>query len=336
MQVRHLPREVSRGARTAAELDRRSEALEAAINKRVELVRRWRRAMALGLSSREAASAVGVSRATLYRWRRMPEPRSKRPRRVRSRQWTGAQIRAVEAFRRQYPAWGRRRIGHLLRHPVRRDSRAMDISDATVGRILAFLVATGRARPVLCFTAASRQLRRRQARRVRRLGGALRADEPGGAVQIDTLSIWFPSNHTVKQFTAVDRVSRWATAMAASRATAASAKRFLDRLIEQAPFPIKAIQVDGGSEFMADFEQACADRSIELCVLPPRSPKLNGRVERLQATYRHEFYASYSLPHRIESLNRCLDDFNHHYNHQRPHQALDGRTPWHYLHNCAA
>lgn len=60
--------------------------------------------------------------------------------------------------------------------------------------------------------------------------------------------------------------------MAASRATAASAKRSLDRLIEQAPFKVRAIQVDGGSEFMADFEQACQDRNIELCVLTPGSP----------------------------------------------------------------
>ncbi len=336
MQVRVLPREISRGARTAATMSRRSEAVEATINERVELVRRWRRAMAMGLSSQEAAAAVGVSRATLYRWRRDPEPRSKRPRRVRPRQWTRAQVRAVGAFRCQYPAWGRRRIGHLLRHPVRRDSCAVDISDATVGRILAHLVATGRVRPALCFTAAARQRRQRQARRVKRLRGALKAKRPGDAVQIDTLSIWFPSNHTVKRFTAIDRCSRWGQGMAASRATAASAKRFLDRLIEQAPFQVRAIQVDGGSEFMADFEQACKDRDIELCVLPPRSPQLNGRVERLQATYRHEFYGSYQLPHRIEPLNRCLDDFNHHYNRQRPHQALGGLTPWQYFQSTAA
>ncbi len=83
MQVRHLPPEISRGARTAANLGHRSEAVEATINERVKLVRRWRRAMAMGLSSQEAAAAVGVSRATLYRWRRNPEPGSKRPRRVR-------------------------------------------------------------------------------------------------------------------------------------------------------------------------------------------------------------------------------------------------------------
>ena len=68
MQVRHLPREVSRGARTAAELGRRSEAVEAAINKRVELVRRWRRAMALGLSSLEVPGALAKIRADADSW----------------------------------------------------------------------------------------------------------------------------------------------------------------------------------------------------------------------------------------------------------------------------
>ncbi len=143
-------------------------------------------------------------------------------------------------------------------------------------------------------------------------------------MQIDTLSIWFPTSRTVTQFTAVARISKWAVAMAASRAPA---KQFLDRLIDKAPFPIKAIQVGGGSEFQADSDHACADQCIELCVLPPRSPTLKGRLERLQATFRHGSYASYPLLHQIEPLNRLPDDFNDHYSYQRPHQALGGLTP---------
>jgi putative transposase len=46
------------------------------------------------------------------------------------------------------------------------------------------------------------------------------------------------------------------------------------------PFPIAAIQVDGGAEFMAEFETACQQRGLVLYVLPPKSPKLNGAVER--------------------------------------------------------
>jgi hypothetical protein len=43
------------------------------------------------------------------------------------------------------------------------------------------------------------------------------------------------------------------------------------------PFPIRALQIDGGPEFAAEFEQACQQRGLHLFVLPPRSPKLNGR-----------------------------------------------------------
>ena len=46
------------------------------------------------------------------------------------------------------------------------------------------------------------------------------------------------------------------------------------------PFPIRGIQVDGGSEFMARLEQLCAAKKLQLFVLPPKCPQLNGAVER--------------------------------------------------------
>jgi len=46
------------------------------------------------------------------------------------------------------------------------------------------------------------------------------------------------------------------------------------------------VQVDGGSEFYGDFEEACKELGIRLFALPPRSPKLNGVVERLNRTFR--------------------------------------------------
>ena len=44
---------------------------------------RWRRARSRGLSAEEAARAVGASRASLYRWEKRLEPRSRRPHRQR-------------------------------------------------------------------------------------------------------------------------------------------------------------------------------------------------------------------------------------------------------------
>ena len=40
---------------------------------------------------------------------------------------------------------------------------------------------------------------------------------------------------------------------------------------------------------MAEFENECEKLGIELLVLPPRKPKLNGGVERSNRTFREDF-----------------------------------------------
>lgn len=329
MQVFGLPGQVIRNAGVASRLLAAKTPDIAAAGRR-DAVARWRQAMARGLTASAAAEAVGVPRATLYRWEQRPELRSRRPRRVRGRSWTPALVAAVEGLRADNPVWGKRKLGPILRR------EGFAVSDATVGRILAHLVRLGRAMPAPLFrrpTRAAAQGRRTWARRLR---GALKADRPGEAVQVDTLSLTFPGGKGVKQFTAVDRLSRWSVAMAAARATAASAARFLDKLAAVLPFPITAIQIDGGSEFMAEFEAACQRKGIALHVLPPRSPELNGRVERMQGTWRYEFYAVYDPPHQIDRLNPLIDAFAHRYNTYRPHDALGQITPQAYLESLQA
>jgi hypothetical protein len=52
---------------------------------------------------------------------------------------------------------------------------------------------------------------------------------------------------------------------------------FLECLERKLPFRIKAIRINGGSEFKKHLEAACLKRKISLFLLPPRSPKHNGR-----------------------------------------------------------
>ncbi len=112
-----------------------------------------------------------------------------------------------------------------------------------------------------------------------------------------------------------------------ARATATCASKFLDHLIRQAPFDIESVQVDGGSEFMAEFETACRRRGIALFVLPPRSPICNGCVERANAAGRYEFHQFYAGELSVGALNVELAKFERFYNAYRPHQALGQRTP---------
>ncbi len=134
-----------------------------------------------------------------------------------------------------------------------------------------------------------------------------------------------------KQFTACDPVSRWTCAKAWRRATAENAKRFLDKLMEDIPFPIQAIQVDGGSEFKAVFEAECQRRGIPPCALPPRSPQLNGHVERTNGAWRYVFLSTWKLPDDLHRLNYWIKAYSYVFNRFRPHQSLNGQTPVEYL-----
>jgi hypothetical protein len=62
---------------------------------------------------------------------------------------------------------------------------------------------------------------------------------------------------------------------------------------------VRAIQIDGGSEFKTTFEAACPELRIQLFVLPPRSSRLNGHVERVHRTHQEEFYDLYDIPERF-------------------------------------
>ena len=88
------------------------------------------------------------------------------------------------------------------------------------------------------------------------------------------------------------------------------------------------------SEFRAAFESACRDLGIRLFVLPPRSPKLNGHVERPQRTHTEEFYELYEGELEMAPLNCALQKWERLYDTYRPHQSLDGRTPAEYIEQC--
>ena len=98
----------------------------------------------------------------------------------------------------------------------------------------------------------------------------------------------------------------------------------IDTLLTRMPFPIKAIQVDGGLEFQDAFERECQRRGMKLFVLPPRSPKLDGHVQR---AHTEESYEVTDTGFDIAELNQALLEWERVCNTVRPRQALGYLTP---------
>ena len=150
---------------------------------------------------------------------------------------------------------------------------------------------------------------------------------PGDIVQVDTMDVRPLPGVIIKHFSARDIVSKWDVVEVSSRATASSASHFIKSIIARMPFPVKAIQVDGGSEFQSIFEETCQQLGIRLFVLPPRSPKLNGNVERANRTHAEEFYEVTDNDFGLTDIREKLLEWEKICNTYRPHQALHYLTP---------
>ena len=131
-----------------------------------------------------------------------------------------------------------------------------------------------------------------------------RADYPGQKVQIDVKYV--PSSCVADggkyyQFTAVDECTRWSYRQMYDEKSTYSAKQFLMELIKTAPFPIRMVQTDNGTEFTNAlivvksahktlFEQALDEMGIIYKRIRIATPRHNGKVERQHRTDGMRFY----------------------------------------------
>ncbi len=285
-----------------------------------------------GQNARLTCRYFGISPETFYRWKRRYNPKHPesledhlhRPKHVRQPTAPPELVGAVLKLREKRPRWGKEKLASLLRE------EGYQVSSSMVGRIIHRLKERGVLKePTLNYVSSAK--RRRLRPYAQRKPKDYEARQVGDLVQLDTLDIRPLPGVVLKHFTAHDVVSRWDIIGVYSRSTAANSVRFLDAIEERMPFPVRAIQVDGGAEFEALFEEECQKRGIKLFVLPPRSPKLNGGVERAHRTHTEEFYEVTDSTFEIAELGGELLEWERIYNTVRPHQALRYLTPLKFL-----
>jgi putative transposase len=285
-----------------------------------------------GCNARLTCRHFDISPQTFYRWRKRYDPknlqtlesRSHRPKHVRQPTYNAELIEAVLKMREQYPRWGKEKLVVLLHRENYQASASM------IGRILRYLKYRCILREPVSNPISARKRWQGRPYAVRK-PKEYQATLPGELVELDTLDVRPLPGIVLKHFSSYDVVSKWNVLGIFSRATAETARRFLDDMEKRTPNQIQSIQIDGGSEFQSVFEEECQCRHIKLFVLPPRSPKLNGGVERANRTHTEEFYEVTDSTFDLADLRPKLLEWEHVCNTVRPNQALNYLTPAEFL-----
>jgi Fe2+ or Zn2+ uptake regulation protein len=298
----------------------------------------WDKLKKENVSDKLCQDIVGISRATYFRYKKILNdlnkgitPPSKAPKKRNKPHWGESERQSVLKIRRENPTYGKDKIAVILAR-----DHAVKLSVSTVGRILKDLKEKGLVQKSSSALSCKRKRQFSKGHAIPWTFKKYEDMEVGERVQIDHMTV-SKNGVCIKHFQAWDRKSKYMMANVYSNAKSSSAKRFLKEFVANCPFKIQSIQVDGGSEFMADFEKECALLKIPLFVLPPRKPTYNGGVERGNRTFKEEFYYSplTALADSIGAFRGLLAKALLKYNSYRPHSRLQGLTPLEYirLHN---
>jgi len=106
---------------------------------------------------------------------------------------------------------------------------------------------------------------------------------------------------------------------------------FLEQVLEECPYTIEVYYTDNGREYKGnpknhEFMVKCQENRIEQGFTRPRTPRTNGKAERVIRTIIetwHEKTRFSSSAHRKNELRR----FVNYYNGVRPHKRIVGVTP---------
>jgi len=272
----------------------------------------WKREPSLGLA--KICWLLGINRSSFWRWRRRYDEHGlagllrDRPT-AKLRRITPEIEQKIIDLRREH-GWGHQRIQLYLQRYL-----GQKVSSSTVWNIL-----KRHNMPNLYMT----RYNTRSKRPFRRYQKEL----PGDTIQMDVKFVKDPERpgRRLYQFTAIDDCTRYRVLRIYARNTTRSAMEFLEQVRKVFPAAIKEIQTDNGPEFATEFTFQLDQDGIRHRRIRPRTPRLNGKVERSIRTDVQEFYTKQKFAD-INDLQEKLARWERQYNHERAHMALDGQTP---------
>lgn len=166
---------------------------------------------------------------------------------------------------------------------------------------------------------------------------------PGELVEIDVKYVpETVENKRYYQFTAIDCASRWRYLEIFDDYSNTSSLQFLRQVLKNAPFRVRAIKTDNGSNFTNRYtgydkssdplhpklhalDLLCQEKNIIHYLIDPGKPAQNGKVERSHRSDQEIFYERNRFKN-ITDLKKKIRIWNTLYNNLE-HCGLNGKTP---------
>jgi transposase InsO family protein len=263
----------------------------------------------------------GISRKSFYKWKRRHAEHGDaglcdRPRTPkRSPRATAREVVSKILYLRQHYHFGPGRIAAYLHR-----FHQIEIAGSSVHRIL-----------------TRHEMNRLPANQKHRPHGKrwqrYEKPQPGHRLQLDVKFLErIPGTHRrLYQFTAIDDCTRIRVLKVYDKCNQRTAVQFIDDVLRRLPFRVLVVQTDNGAEFQSQFHWHLETRDIRHVYIRPRTPHLNGKVERSHRVDDEEFYQLLDqggISDDIHLFNEKLREWEDYYNYHRPHGALDGQTPY--------
>jgi transposase InsO family protein len=284
--------------------------------------------------------AYGVSRRTLFRWKRVFRersgslesliPSSRSPHTKRKMMTYPKVIEFIRSEREKVPHLGKEKIKPLLDEYCLKE-HLPTISISTIGKVIKrhhMVIKKARV-----YHSAQSKWNERTVRYKTKVKRSPKVDE-AGYIEVDTILTFI---HGIKLyvFNAVDIKLKFQFSYGYSTLTSRNSRDFFKRLELVYPLQgiIHTVQTDNGLEYLGDFRNYLEEKGLRHLFIYPRCPKINGFVERANRTLQEEFIEQYihTRWNGFVYFNRDLMEYLVWYNTKRVHKSLNNKTPIDYL-----
>lgn len=279
---------------------------------------------------RPTVEAFKIGKSTLYDWKKQYEysnkallslvPKKTRPKRVRQMTTDWRLVQFIREFREQHGNIGREKIKIFL-DEYAAELGINSISHRTITKII---------KRRNFFINSPRRTRRKNKFSLDRTRKSPKVNKPGYA-EMDSVVVYI-DNIRHNFMCCIDIYTKFAHVRKVKTLSSLQAKITFQEFQQLSPHKIHTVQTDNGSEFFKTFHTYLEEQEIKHQFIYPKSPKINGVVERFNRTVQEEFInRNDEIYFDLEAFQVKLTGYLDWYNNKRPHASLGYLSPMQFI-----